>query len=346
MKLTDRQPDFNQLLKVLRRQKPSRPVLFEFFLNHPLYERLAGPEVCSRTDRLAPFARWIHAYRNAGYDYATPPWEFSPLKFPQRTRERVASIGMNEGGIFTDRAGYESYPWPTPQAGDYDILDDAARELPAGMKLILFGPGGVLENAIALVGYEPLCMIVMEDPPLAQEIFDAIGSRVLAHFELGLKHDCIGAVIVNDDWGFKTQPMLSPPQLRQYVFPWHKRTVQAAHDAGRPAILHSCGNFSTIIDDVIDDMAFDGRHSYEDAIMPVEQAYDRYGRRIAIMGGLDLDFLCRSTPQQVYERATRMLDRTAERGSYALGSGNSIPEYIPTESYFAMVRAALEYTRT
>jgi hypothetical protein len=30
-----------------------------------------------------------------------------------------------------------------------------------------------------------------------------------------------------------------------------------------------------------------------------------------------------------------------ERG-YALGTGNSVPEYIPDEKYFAMTRAALD----
>ncbi len=36
------EPDFNQLLKVLRREKPDRPVLFEYFTNGPLNEYLAG----------------------------------------------------------------------------------------------------------------------------------------------------------------------------------------------------------------------------------------------------------------------------------------------------------------
>ncbi len=35
--------------------------------------------------------------------------------------------------------------------------------------------------------------------------------------------------------------------------------------------------------------------------MPVEEAYDRYHSRIAILGGIDLDFVCRSTPEQIYQ---------------------------------------------
>jgi uroporphyrinogen decarboxylase len=77
--------------------------------------------------------------------------------------------------------------------------------------------------------------------------------------------------------------------------------------------------------------------------MPVETAYDRYHKRIAIMGGLDVDFICRSTPEAIYNRAAAMLKRAEQGGgSYALGTGNSVPEYVPDAHYYAMTRAALE----
>jgi uroporphyrinogen decarboxylase len=37
-----------------------------------------------------------------------------------------------------------------------------------------------------------------------------------------------------------------------------------------------------------------------------------------------------------------MLERAAGRGGYALGTGNSVPEYVPDASYFALIRAALD----
>jgi uroporphyrinogen decarboxylase len=131
--------------------------------------------------------------------------------------------------------------------------------------------------------------------------------------------------------------MLSPADMRRYIFPWHKRIVEAIHAAGKPAILHSCGNLEEVMDDVIDDMAYDAKHSYEDAICPVEQAYEIWGRRIAVLGGIDVDFVCRSTPQQIRKRCMAMLDRAAGRGGYALGTGNSVPEYVPAENYLAII---------
>ena len=40
-----------------------------------------------------------------------------------------------------------------------------------------------------------------------------------------------------------------------------------------------------------------------------------------------------------------MLERTAGRDGYLLGSGNSIPEYVPAENFLAMNRAALDLDR-
>jgi uroporphyrinogen decarboxylase len=207
------------------------------------------------------------------------------------------------------------------------------------MRLIAMGPCGVLENMIALAGFENLCLMVHDDPRLVGDIAEAIGSRLVAYYANLADLPSVGACIVNDDWGFKTQTILSPGQLREYVFPWQKRAVQAIHSRGKPAILHSCGNLASVIDDIVDGMGFDAKHSFEDAILPVEDAYEAWGRRIAILGGIDLDFLCRMPPEAIKRRSSAMLERSEGRGGYALGSGNSIPSFVPREKYFAMVQA-------
>jgi uroporphyrinogen decarboxylase len=162
----------------------------------------------------------------------------------------------------------------------------------------------------------------------------------LRYYQLHAGHPAVGACISNDDWGFKTQTMLSPADLRKYVFPWHQQIAHAIHAAGKPAILHSCGQLTNVMDDIIDTLKFDGKHSYEDTIVPVEQAYEKWGRRIATLGGIDVDFVCRAPLAEIRQRSANLLQQTS-RGGYGLGSGNSIPTYVPNESYFAMIEPAL-----
>ena len=92
-------------------------------------------------------------------------------------------------------------------------------------------------------------------------------------------------------------------------------------------------------------VGIDGKHSYEDAILPGGDLPGalRRGRagQIAVLGGLDLNILAGGTPEQVRERTRYLIDTCHPRGRYAIGSGNSIPSYIPVENYLAMVEEAL-----
>jgi uroporphyrinogen decarboxylase len=333
-----REPEFENLLKVLRRERPGRPTLFEFFLNGPFYEKLTGKFLGERDKD------WVwgmlnptitEAFGIAGYDYVTVLG--SAMEFKTGEIERKETISLNAGSVITDRASFERYKWPDADSYDYSDLERAKKELPAGMKLIVYGPCGVLENTISLVGFERLCMLLADDAELVKDIFDAVGSRLVRYYEICAAFESVGALIVNDDWGFKTATMLSPADMRRYVFGWTKKIVETIHKAGKPAILHSCGNLERVMDDIIDDMKFDGKHSFEDVIMPVEQAYERWGSRIAILGGIDMDFMCRSTPEQIKQRCEAMLAKTSEKGGYALGTGNSVPEYVPYQHYLAMI---------
>jgi uroporphyrinogen decarboxylase len=332
-------PNFDNLLAVFRREVPERPTMFEFFLNDRLHNKLA-PQSQKESD--SPYAaqrQVIKAYHRIGYDHINvlvPGFEFPSLRI-----SGTRTISLNEGGMISDRASFETYSWPDPEAADYAILEALGDEIPSGMKLMPYGPCGVLENVIEIVGYETLCYLLADDPVLVGEIFDQVGSRLVRYYEIVSAHPAVGACIDNDDWGFKTQTMLSPRQMRKYVFPWHKRIVEVVHAARKPVVLHSCGHFERILDDM-DEIGIDARHSYEDNILPVEQTYESYRERFAIIGGIDVDFICRASPEDVYQRSKAMLERTAKRGGYALGTGNSVPDYVPDENYFAMIRAALE----
>ncbi|MDD2707212.1 MAG: uroporphyrinogen decarboxylase family protein [Verrucomicrobiae bacterium] len=332
------EPDFENLLKVLRCQKPNRPTLFEFFLNKNLEERIITRDDPSKVKPWSDPLRRGLAFRQAGYDYVI--FTVPGFVFPRPQREHKSSISMSHGGVITDRASFKACAWQNPDDAQYQALDEVAAELPSGMKIIPSGPGGVEENAIELIGFEELCFMMADDPDLTQEIFDKIGSSLLRYYELAAAHRAVGACMVNDDWGFKTQTLLSVAQMRKYVFPWHQKIVAAIHKAGKPAILHSCGYYEQIVDIMIDELKFDARHSYEDAIEPVEKAYERFKGRMAVLGGIDVDFVCRSTPEQVYQRSSAMLKQGASSG-YALGTGNSVPEYVPHDHYFAMINAAL-----
>jgi len=338
----NREPDFENLKQVLQKKAPPRAVLFEFLLGENKEKKLTGAEYQTSTefDRVVTT---IKAFDSGGYDFA--PIIVRGLVFERKSHfvSHALTKSLNEGSVITDRQSFENYTWPEIENCDFSIISKAAAYLHPKAKFVPFSHDGILENVIGIVGYERLCLMLYEDEPLVSAIFFEVGKRIHSYFKACLSYPEVGAVILNDDWGFNTHTLISPKALRKYVFPWYKEIVAMAHDHGKCAILHSCGKYDAIIEDIIGDMRFDARHSYEDGITPVEKAYEALKGRLGVLGGMDVGFMARSSAEEVYERSTRMLRRSAGLGGYALGSGNSIPDYIPDENYLAMLQAAFDW---
>jgi len=336
------EPDFRNLEAILRKEKPSRPVFFDFIIGEDKTRMLTGNSYANKTE-LDRVVTTIKAFENAGYDHA--PIVVRGLDFTRKSdssHHDVKTKSLNEGAVITSRETFASYVWPEITDCDFRIIREAGKQLHPSVRFVPFSLDGILENTIGIVGYENLCYLLFDDPDLVRDIFHEVGKRIAAYFEKCLDYEEVGAVLLNDDWGFNSQTMVPPDILRENVFPWYKKVAKKAHDMGKYAMLHSCGYYRDIIDDVIDDIKIDGRHSYEDKIVPVEEAYAELYPRLAVLGGIDVDFLARSQKKAIYERCQNMLLATKTKGGYALGSGNSVPDYISDENYSAMLEAAYD----
>jgi uroporphyrinogen decarboxylase len=58
---------------------------------------------------------------------------------------------------------------------------------------------------------------------------------------------------------------------------------------------------------------------------------------VAILGGVDVEILCTSTVPEVKKYTRNVLEKCMPGGGYALGSGNSITNYMKLENYKAML---------
>jgi uroporphyrinogen decarboxylase len=342
-------PDFRRMLKVLKRDgKPDRVPFYELFSN--IHEKVVGhiikKENCKDD---AEYQYKLRAYYNErlGYDYLEV---FSPYKLPSAAHGRSAD--GTRGGV---RAGdslignweeYEKYPWPKYETINWKDFERAKDYMPKGMKCIAMSPGGIEEAVLLnIMGYEKLCIALYEDPKLVKQIFDNVGACMEYLFKGYVSYDFVGAVIISDDLGFKTQTMLPPDAIRQYIFPWYKKLIKIAHDAGRPVILHSCGNLKEIYEDLIE-MGIDAKHSYENVILPVWEFKKKYGNRIAALGGFDVDKICRDNKEEIIKHTRFLIDNCAAKGGYAIGTGNSVADYVNIENFLTMLEEAFNYGRS
>ena len=339
----DRKPDpcFERFLKAVRREgEPDRVPFVELGVDAEIMEAVLGEPVRTVEQQV----RFWHV---VGYDYAgvkaAVPWrrlrdaadDSAALPHDQRQWVNVHATA------FLDRGGFERFPWPRPEDVDYSDIETACRIVPEGLGVV-GRTSGVFENAMFTLGFEALSYLLADDPELVRDVVDTVGALELAIVETMASMDGVGAVFFGEDMGFKTATMVSPATFRELIFPWHRRIVEAAHRHGKPILLHSCGNLRAIAEDLID-IGWDARHSWEDVIQPITEAKALYGDRIAVLGGIDMDLLGRGTEQAVRARVREVVDACAPGGGFALGSGNTVANYVPLGNYLAMLDEGWRY---
>jgi len=343
-------PDYRRLLAALQRKgDPGCVPFLELFADHEVIaaflDEPVPPEASTADDR-APLEKRldqkIRFWYHLGYDAF---WQWAILDLPQSRLEADDTADLKretrswvdeKTGIITNWADFERYPWPRPEDADLYPMEYVAEHLPEGMG-ILASVSGVLEPVMWLMGYETFALALYDQPDLIQAMFDKIEEIFVPLARTLVEMDRVIGLWVGDDMGFKTGTMVDPEHLRKYVFPVHKQYAAIAHQHDMPFLLHSCGNLKVVMDDLIDDVGIDAKHSFEDVIEPVEQFAERYADRISVIGGIDVDLLSRSTEQQVRARTREVLEACAPTGGYVLGSGNSIANYIPMSNFLAMV---------
>jgi len=339
-----RERDFGEFLKVLTRRGRPRYL--------PFYEHLASPEfIAWRTGK--PFDRiplgapgywetYVEFWMGLGFDCI--PMEIT-LRCPMpEGYGALEAISGDRFVVIRSLEDFERYPWPDPSSPmDFSHFETVGRLLPDGVKIVAGVEKGPYEWVSQMLGIEGLSYALRDCPELVEGMFRKFAALHVASVRRLAAMDEVGAIRQGDDLGFKTSTFLSPDQLRRYVFPIYKDMAAEAHTRGKPFILHSCGNLREVYDDIIA-CGVDAKHSFEDAIMPVSEFKKVYGERITPPGGLDVDVICRSTEDELRGYVRKMVEACYADGYWALGTGNSLTDYMPVENYLVVLDEALAIT--
>jgi uroporphyrinogen decarboxylase len=341
------QPDYANIVDAALNRKPKRLPLYEHNISAKKMEEIRGRKFVdlydgNDADKAEYFREYSRFFLEMGYDTVT--FEACVCEVVQGG----ACLSGRIPGIIRDRKDFDSFDFGSV-AERYWLRFErdfrALREsIPAGMRAIGGVGNGIFETVQDFVGYTELCMIRADDPELYAALFTTVGDvlasiwkRFLAEFG-----DIYCVCRFGDDLGFKSSTLLHPDDIRLHVIPQYRRIVDLVHASGRPFILHSCGAIFEVMDDIIGEARIDAKHSNEDQIAPFPVWVERYGSRIGLFGGLDMDLLCRSNEAIIKAKVLDTIARTGAQKGLAFGSGNSIPDYVPAAGYLAMVNTVRE----
>ncbi|MBI3986619.1 MAG: hypothetical protein HY343_06855 [Lentisphaerae bacterium] len=347
---TDIHPlDFEALLKNLRRlETPKRVFFMELFQDRAIEDAIDRTyKVTARLDPYRPeyeLQRSIAMQRFLGYEYVGVSLLSLPTGAPHKAVD-TAMEGQNQGergwidesrGPIASWEDFEKFPWPDGKTWDTRNLKWLEKNLPDDMCLVARG-GHFCEYLCWLMGYETLCYALHDQRDLVQALADRILKLEESAAKALLESGRVRMFWASDDMGFKTGLMIAPDDMRHFVLRSHKYLAEIAHTADAPYLLHACGKRSDIVEDLIRDVKLDAIHSWEDTIEQITDAKRRYGKRLSLLGGIDVDFLCRSSEEEIRKRVRETVAVCQPGGGFCLGTGNTVANYIPMDNYLAML---------
>jgi uroporphyrinogen decarboxylase len=358
-------PDFERIRKTLLLQgEPDRVPCMEQTVDRDVKKAFMGRPIRTLEDE-------VEFWMSAGFDYV-------PLAVGMRTAIRIATGVVQAGagasdfskslkvaksrysviedeerergwaeegtGMIAGREEFDSIKWPDPDAMDYSPFEEVKRYLPPGARVIA-SMGYVYSTVIRLMGFQNFCEKLIEDPDLVARVFEKAGEIQLGVFRNVVKLDVVGATWHPDDIAYSTGLMVAPRHLRKHMWPWYAEMCRISWERDLPIIFHSDGKLDEVMNDIVE-AGFTSLHPIEPKAMDIVAVKREFGDRLSLIGNIDLAYtLTRGTPEEVEQEVRMRIEQVAPGGGYAVGSANSVTEYVPVENFRAMLDATRRHGR-
>lgn len=342
------QPDYRNIANAAHNRNAERIPLYEHNVDAGKIGEIIGKDFAGLYDGTEReleefFSYYCGFFRDYGYDVVT----FEGC---------IGGILPGGGALGDSRVvpviqtgeDMRNYPWeelPELYFQKYGKMFRALRkQMPQGMKAIGGVGNGIFECVQDLTGYENLCYLMYDEEEMFSELFQRVGETNLKIWKRFMEEfgDIYCVLRFGDDMGYKSNTLLASDTLKEFVIPRYRPIIQLVHEYGKPFLLHSCGKIFSIMEELIR-AGIDAKHSNEDQIAPFAQWVERYGDRIGNFGGFDVDAVCQMDKACLKEYILDVIRSTENQGGIALGTGNSIPGYVPAEGYLNMIEIVREY---
>ncbi|MBW2370348.1 MAG: hypothetical protein JRH15_20955 [Deltaproteobacteria bacterium] len=182
------------------------------------------------------------------------------------------------------------------------------------------------------MGFETFSMALVTDPDFVEEVLGRITdwyAKVAVEL-CKLDFDFIWAA---DDIAFHTSTFFSPKTYRDVLLP-HTRKV--AEKITKPWIYHSDGNLMPIMDDLLS-QGMNALHPLEHGSIDLEKLKSEYGKKVTLVGNIDLGVLEAGTAQQVEDNVKEKIRILGPDYGYMLCSSNSITPNVDPKNLRVML---------
>lgn len=187
----------------------------------------------------------------------------------------------------------------------------------------------LFERHWALRGMENALMDFYLYPEEVHRLYQKMTDFYLKVMERTHEETCADGFFVSDDIGTQTAPFFSVDIFREFFKPYYKQIFDKAHELNMHFWLHSCGNIQAFLEDFID-IGLDVIHPIQRNTMDSREIAEKYGSRICILAGFDVQHTIPfGTDEEIEEEVRYLVSSYARRdGRFMLTMGNgSTPDW-------------------
>lgn len=217
----------------------------------------------------------------------------------------------------------------------------AAEHLTAGRVICVGIPGG-FDIIRELMGDEAACLAFYDQPELIEDILKTVGDTAVKCLDAVSAGAQIDLLHVHEDMAGKSGPMIGPALVREFILQYYRRVWDMLASRGaRVFEQDSDGNMNAVIDAFLE-AGVNSMYPMEPAAgMDVVRIREKYGRRLAFVGGIDKHVLRRSRAEIAAELEYKIPPLVATGGA-VLALDHRIPNGTPLENYRFYIAKAWE----
>jgi len=258
------------------------------------------------------------------------------------------SAAKDAGGIIPDWKYLDEFvaKLPDPEApGRFDDCYPLAERAHKEDRYLLFGVWHFFfERPWFLRGMQNLMMDYYEHPEEVHRLHEALCRQYEGLIRRAARELKPDGFFTSDDLGHQTQLMMRLATFREFLKPYYLRVGNLCRELGLHFWLHSCGNNTEVMDDLIE-CGVSCFHPVQKHTMDMAAAAKRWGDRLAFHVGFDVQqTLPHGSVAEVRAEVRRLIDIfDRPDGGMIMAAGNGIVSGTPFENIDAFLDESVKY---
>ena len=195
---------------------------------------------------------------------------------------------------------------------------------------------GFFDRGWALRGMENFMMDFIAHPAFVEELFKSLTSMYIALIDRISAYP-FDAIRFGDDWGYQRGVITGASRWRKFIKPGIKRIFGHAREKGFAVMVHSDGDVTELLPDLID-MGVQILNPIQPEAMDILLIKRLYGRDLCFNGGVSTQLtLPRGTAEDVRREVEACLCILGKGGGYVLSPAKAIMSDVPLENAAALI---------